>query len=184
MDNLRNKTIHLKELCVDDVSDDYLSWVNDPEITRFLEIKYQTFTKESLRDFILLCKNSDNKTLWGIYCNETGKHIGNISITCDFNREIFEAGYFLGDRDYWGTSAGLEALLLMMKYGFETYGMRRIIDGAYANNMNARFLFRKIGFEKEGKIKESHMCDGKPVDVVIYSMGREKWAEVKEKFNL
>ncbi len=38
---LESKNFHLKELDVSDISDDYLAWVNDSEITRFLEIKYQ-----------------------------------------------------------------------------------------------------------------------------------------------
>ena len=38
---LKGKNFYLKELNVSDVSDEYLAWVNDIEITRFLEIKYQ-----------------------------------------------------------------------------------------------------------------------------------------------
>jgi len=184
MDLLKNNNFYLRELDVSDVSDDYLRWVNDVEITRFLEIKYQTFTKDDLKDFVLSSKADDSKVLWGIFCNETDKHIGNISITCNLNRGVFDGGYFIGDREYWGSSAGLEALMLMMMHGFDNMNMRRIIAGAYSNNMNARFLFHKIGFEKEAKIKESYLCDGKPVDVVIYSMGKDKWESVKNKFQL
>ena len=184
MNLLKNNNFYLRELEVSDVSDDYLCWVNDVEITRFLEIKYQTFTKNDLKNFVLSCKADKAKVLWGIFCNETDKHIGNISITCNLNRGVFDGGYFIGDRGYWGSSAGLEALCLMMKYGFDNMGMRRIIAGAYANNMNARFLFHKIGFEKEARIKESYLCDGEPVDVVIYTMGEERWEVVKNKFKL
>jgi RimJ/RimL family protein N-acetyltransferase len=181
---LESKNFHLKELDVSDISDDYLAWVNDSEITRFLEIKYQVFTKDSLKKFVSECRTSDSKTLWGIYCNKTNKHIGNISITCNVDRGIFDGGYFIGDKEYWGTSAAFEALTLMMKYGFEVRHMRRIIAGAYSNNMNARFLFHKIGFNKEAKIKESYMYDNEPVDVVIYSMGKDRWEKVKNQLGL
>ena len=181
---LKGKNFYLKELNVSDVSDEYLAWVNDIEITRFLEIKYQNFTKDSLKKFVTECRVSDSKTLWGIYCNKTKKHIGNISIKCNFDRGIFDGGYFIGDKQYWGTSAAFEALLLMIKYGFEVQDMRRIIAGAYSNNMNARFLFHKIGFEKEASIKESYMYDNKPVDVVIYSIGKNRWKKIKNQLKL
>lgn len=181
---LRSKNFHLQELDIYDVSDDYLDWVNDPELTQFLEIKYQKFTKDSLKKFITDCRSSENKTLWGIYCNNTKKHVGNISITCNLNRGIFDGGYFIGDKDYWGTSAAFEALTLMMKFGFEVKHMRRIIAGAYSNNMNARFLFHKIGFIKEARIKDSYMHKNVPVDVVIYSMGQNRWEELKSQFDL
>ena len=181
---LKNKNFYLKELVTSDVSDDYLSWVNDPEITRFLEIKHQAFNKSDLIEFIIDCYKSTNKNLWGIYCNKTSKHIGNISITCDTDLGVFDGGYFIGDREYWGTSAAFEALTLMMKYGFDYCHMRRIIASAYSNNMSARFLFHKIGFERGARIKESHICDNLPIDTVIYSMSFDKWTEVNKHLEL
>lgn len=181
---LKNKNFYLRELCVFDVSDNYLLWVNDPEITYFLEIKYQTFNKSDLIEFVKSCQKNPYKTLWGIFCNKTNRHIGNISITCNPNTGVFDGGYFIGDREYWGTSAAFEALVLMIKFGFEFYQMRRIIASAYSNNMNARFLFHKIGFVKEARIKESHLCGNSPIDTVVYSMCKNQWNEIKRHLKL
>ena len=62
---LKNKNIYLRELTLDDVGVEYLSWVNDKEITRFLEIKYQNFTIDDLKDFITACQKNDSKVFWG-----------------------------------------------------------------------------------------------------------------------
>ena len=181
---LKNKNFYLRELAPEDVGAEYLSWVNDKEITRFLEIQHQTFDKIALNEFVSECLKSKSKVLWGIFCNKSDKHIGNISITYNINVSIFDGGYFIGNKEYWGTSAGFEALTLMIKYGFDHLSMRRLIAGCYVNNMNARFIFHKIGCQKEARIKEKYLCDGKPVDVVIYSMDQEQWAVAKVKFGI
>ena len=181
---LRNKNFYLRELTLEDITEKYLRWVNDKEITRFLEIQHQSFTVEDLRNFVTECQKSESKILWGIFCNKTNKHIGNISITYNTNVATFDGGYFIGDKEYWGTSAGFEALLLMIKYGFDHLKMRRLIAGCYSNNMNARFIFHKIGCQKEARIKEKYLCEGKPVDVVIYTMDSNQWLFTKDRFGL
>ncbi|MBR3618373.1 MAG: GNAT family N-acetyltransferase, partial [Bacteroidaceae bacterium] len=76
---LQGERIYLRRLTEDDVSDDYVRWMNDPEINQYLESRFHTHTIESTRAFIR-SETNENKYQFGIFVKETGKHIGNIKI--------------------------------------------------------------------------------------------------------
>ena len=94
--------IYLRPLCLNDVSEKYLSWVNDPYITEYLGIgkkclKYQDLVKyvedspkNGRYNFAVITKNSKN-------------HIGNCSIySINQENKKFEIGWFIGDKNFWG----------------------------------------------------------------------------------
>ena len=71
--------IYLRRLTEDDVTEDYVRWMNDPEINQYLESRFSVQTIESTKAFIRSVTN-DNNYQFGIFVKETGKHIGNIKV--------------------------------------------------------------------------------------------------------
>ena len=60
-------TITLKVFKESYINDEYLSWLNDKEVTKFLEIRFQKQTSRSALSYIKSFKNSKNKVLWAIF---------------------------------------------------------------------------------------------------------------------
>jgi len=80
MDNsikLSYKNYYLRTLTKKDVGEKYLRWVNDKEVTKYLEIKYNTYTHEVLLDYVSSFENTDTKFLFGVFTKEGDEHIGN-----------------------------------------------------------------------------------------------------------
>ena len=66
---LPNKLLTLKVLSHKDVSDEYVSWLNDYEVVRFTEQKYAKHNKEGVIDFVKDKLNSNVDVLFGIFFN-------------------------------------------------------------------------------------------------------------------
>jgi [ribosomal protein S5]-alanine N-acetyltransferase len=182
---LQYKNYYLKKFTIADISDSYINWLNDPEVNKFLEAKYQTWNYENTRVYIESFQNTKAKFLFGIYTLEGDKYIGNGSIsTVNYNTEVFEFALFVGDQSYWGKGVALEVSLLLLKFGFDELKLRKVFGGAYSNQIASRFTLKKIGLVQEAKLREKYIFEGKPIDHVIYSLDRDGWNVVKKKFSL
>lgn len=70
-----------------------------------------------------------------------------------------ELGYWIGE-PFWGKGIATKAVELIIKYGFEQLGYRRIYAGTYAFNTGSMKVLEKNGFEKEGVFKKAVMKNG------------------------
>jgi hypothetical protein len=69
-------------LGLEHVSDEYVNWLNDAEVIRYLETGGD-YTREKLQDF--LSSVEKNQILfWAIHLKSNNKHIGNINIFNSF----------------------------------------------------------------------------------------------------
>ena len=72
--------LHLRRLETEDVNEIYASWLNDPEINKYLETRHEPQTIESCKRFVEACNNDPGSYLFGIFLKENGTHIGNAKI--------------------------------------------------------------------------------------------------------
>ena len=77
-ENLRGEAITLRPLTVSDFTDQYLGWLNDPKINRYLETRWEEQTKNTIELFLEEMEKSVKSVLFGIFFK--GKHVGNIKI--------------------------------------------------------------------------------------------------------
>lgn len=70
---------------------------------------------------------STEKYMWGIYPNDSSDPIGTATLY-DINRQhgSGEIGLLIGERNYWGKGASIEAIELIAQFAFETGGLRRL----------------------------------------------------------
>ena len=112
IEGLRIKLIPLKE---SNASQRYTSWINDPEVNKFLDTKKTTI--EELRKYIKDRYNDPNCLFLGIYTKNTNLHIGNVKLEpIDFENKIATLGTLIGDKEYWGKGYATESynLLIML----------------------------------------------------------------------
>ncbi len=80
-------------------------------------------------------------------------------------------GYWLGE-DYWGRGIATEALKLVTEYAFSTFKLRRLEAVVYPWNPASARVLEKAGYEREGRLRKSHIKNGRPVDVFLYAIIR------------
>jgi len=142
----------------------YLCWLNDNEVTRYLEI-FEPYSLEQLKQYLESVEKNNNMLFWAIHLKENDKHIGNIKVD-PINRfhGYGEYGIMMGDRSEWGKGYAFEASKTVIDYCFEQERIRKITLGVVYENTSAVSLYRKLGFEVEGIYKQhgfynGHYCD-------------------------
>ena len=165
---LQGERIYLRRLTEDDVSDDYVRWMNDPEINQYLESRFHTHTIESTRAFIRSVTNENNYQ-FGIFVKETGKHIGNIKIgSINQYHKYADIGFLIGEKNYWGKGIATEAIKLVTDFAFNTLKLHKLFGGLYSPNVGSLHAFQKNGYEQEGIKKSQYLLNGVYYDDIMF----------------
>jgi RimJ/RimL family protein N-acetyltransferase len=147
----------------------YHAWMNDPEVTRYLESRFRPHSVESLREFIAAQQRKGGDCLFlALTLREGGRHIGNIKLEpIDWVHRRGEVGILIGDRSYWGKGYATEAIELLTAFAFRTLNLHKLTAGAYSVNVGSVRAFEKAGYVREG-LRPSHCwCNGAYVDLVL-----------------
>jgi ribosomal-protein-alanine N-acetyltransferase len=153
----------LRPLLPDDVTATYVSWLNDPAITAFLETRFIAQNEATVRAFVAAQTADPDSLLFRMALIEDDIHIGNIKLG-PINRHHASAqiSLFIGDRKWHGKGLAIEAISAVTRWAFDTCGLKRIEAGCYSENFASLQAFLKAGFTIEGFRRSSHMTvDGR-----------------------
>lgn len=157
---LQVESIFLKPLAAEMVTEEYVGWLNNPEVNQYLEVRHFNNTLETCKEFVELTNSDPCSYLFGIF--DHNKHIGNAKL--GFINTIYKRGQislFIGDKSYWGKGIGYQVVHALTEFGFTQLGLHRIEAGCYANNQASLRVFLKAGYTVEGFMREHVMSDGK-----------------------
>lgn len=158
---IKSKNLILRGIQPSDVDGPYFSWMNDFEITRYLESRFFPHTKEEMLQFLRETANGRNLML-AICKKDDGKHIGNIKIgPIDFIHRRAEMGLLIGDKEEWGKGYASEAIQALANFGFNELNLFKIWAGAYIENIGSIKAFEKAGFKKEAELKNHFFSQGR-----------------------
>ena len=77
---LFGKEIFLRRLSPDDVTIDYVNWLNDPEVNQYLECRHNKHTLSSTKDYVSELSSEDSsQLLFGVFTSQGERHIGTIN---------------------------------------------------------------------------------------------------------
>lgn len=149
--------LSFRTLREEDVTDEYVGWLNDPESNKYLEVRHSHQTLDTCRSFILACNADPSTYLFGIFLKSTGKHIGNIKIGfINVVHKRGEVGLFIGDKQCWGRGYAAQAVREITKYAFSELRLQRLEAGCYEPNLASLNTFLKVGYKLEG-FKRMHV---------------------------
>lgn len=168
----------LRTLTPEDASERYLAWLHDPEVTRYLQVRFVDYTLDKLGQYIA---SHDNVTrfLFGIFTKD-GLHIGNYSLRVNRLHEKANIGVMIGDRDYWGKGVILESRAAILDFSFDAIGLFKVKGASLSNNRAAVFNYQRQGWAQEGIRRGEFICDGARVDCIEYAMYRDLWQKLKK----
>ena len=72
--------LYLRPIRQTDVSQRYCDWLNDSEVNRYLETRYQAQTMDDIAEFVRQKIASMDEYLTAICLNDGDRHIGNIKL--------------------------------------------------------------------------------------------------------
>ena len=126
--------------------DDYLTMVNDYEnVSSFIGGRKEAYTEEQERQWVQ-GKQKEKAAVYSMLEKKSRSFIGNIEFM-DLTDEQGELGIAITaemqDRGY-----GTEAVMAMIKYGFDQLGLQRVFLRTNPNNGRAIRVYEKCGFRE------------------------------------
>ena len=76
---------------------------------------------------------------------------------------------------YWGRGIMREAVERMIAFGFEEMGLNRIQALIMSSNSRSIGLVQRVGFTREGVLRDYSVFEGKRMDEHMYSLLRREW---------
>ena len=160
--------LSLRPLTPGDVTDRYLGWFRDPEVTRWLEAS--DISREDAIAFMREGEKSGRYRIYAICDKSSGLHVGNIKLgDILFEHGVSDLVTVLGDRVYWGRGYATEAIELCKDMAFERLGLRKLSAGMYADNIASLKAYSKAGWLIEGFMHDHSLRDGKTQDRILVS---------------
>jgi ribosomal-protein-alanine N-acetyltransferase len=113
---------------------------------------------------------------WGITLKGDDKLIGSAGFYkwIQPGRYQAEMGYDLNPA-FWGKGIMTEALISIIQYGFDQMGLHRIEVLISHHNKRSQELIRRLGFKREGVLRDHYFIEGRFSDDVIFSLLKEEW---------
>ncbi len=174
--------VYLRPLERTDLNDRYLGWLNDPEVTRYLETGIFPTTPQDLERFYEEVTASRNQIILAIVEAKSGRHIGNVKLgPIHWIHRSATLGILIGEKKSWGKGIGIEATRLMVEYGFNRLNLRRIDLGVFADHESAVRCYEQVGFKTEGRMREALVRDGEYKDRLWMGLLRSEYLEKKGK---
>lgn len=169
----------LRSLEVDDVDQRYLKWLQDPEVVRYQNARFEDISERKLREFVAGHDN-DKTFLLGIFEHRSGNHIGNHRAVCDLNHLRAHIGVMIGDKSFWGSGIVMETRAALLDFLFEDRGIHKVCGSVYADNVASVYNYQALGFKAEA-IRVSHvLSDEHRCDLIEFALFRDAWAKRQE----
>lgn len=172
--SLETKRLFLRTLHAEDATDAYLSWLVDPQINRYLEIRFsKVIGVPELESFIKKVNESKADLMLGIFRKVDWMHIGNIKLGPIIEPHSRAAvGFMIGDKMSWGQGYATEAIVEMSRYGIQVLGLAKITAGCYENNLGSAKALSNAGFTHEATISSDVTFEGRRIASLIFGLNR------------
>lgn len=112
---------------------------------------------------------------WAIVDRETQALVGSCGLSSINERHRrAEIGYDLAP-DHWGKGIATEAVTRVLQFAFEELGLNRIEASVMSGNQAAERVLTRLGFQREGVLRQYKVSRGVARDYTLYSLLRDEW---------
>lgn len=158
------------------ICDDYIRWLNTPDVNRFLEVRYVRQSRETATTFVRNSREDPMRYFWGIQIDKPGRLVGTASLTINPEAASGEIGLMIGEKDAWGKGVSNEVIDLIAQFAFGALKLGRVTGGTYAVNAGMNFTFKQMGFRLENVLRKHRQIeDGTFVDEFRWSATSDGW---------
>lgn len=145
------RVVQLRRKHIGDARRDW-TWRTDDEIAVLDAVPVSRLSYEEFREQMRwqLEAETHYRNMFAIETVE-GRHIGNILLyNVDQGQREAELGIIIGEREFWGSGAGREAVTLLVDHVFTVTSLTRIYLHTLDWNVRAQRAFASAGFRQCG----------------------------------
>lgn len=171
---LQGEKVYLRCLEPEDVEYFYQFVNNDVEARRLTGTQ-RAFTKGQIEAYFASIAQDDSRVQFGIFLQENNQLIGDTAIL-DINAKNRSGSFRIAiDTRLAGRGYGTEATRLMLDHGFGMLNLHRIELDVYSINERAIHVYEKVGFKREGVLRDAHYYNHDYYDVVMMSILEDEY---------
>ncbi|HEY8293457.1 MAG TPA: GNAT family protein [Thermomicrobiales bacterium] len=109
-------------------------------------------------------------------CDESGRLIGRVEYEgFKLPERAAELSILIGEKETWSKGYGSEAVTLLLEWLFNDRGAHRVWLVVFPENTRAQRAYEKVGFVREGTLRETWIVDGRWHDEHVYGMLRRDY---------
>jgi len=158
----------------------FVNWLNDPEVLQHLLIgvPMSLAQEEKWYEHNLTLDSAEQPLVIEINLGDEWVPVGNISLMDVSSTDRYaELGIFIGEKQFWNQGYGGEAIELMLVHGFNHLNLNRIYLRVFETNPRGIRCYERVGFVKEGRMRQARFEDGHYIDVLLMSVLRSEWQD-------
>jgi ribosomal-protein-alanine N-acetyltransferase len=121
---------------------------SDPDVARYLGGEKRQNPEELAKRirFYMDCCDEQGFGMCPMFWKETGEMIGAAGLQPLEDTGLIEVGYSIV-KPFWGRGIGTEAARGWMEFGFNNFGLERIVAVAVVGNTASTHIMKKLGME-------------------------------------
>jgi len=154
------------------------AWWNEPELRRAMGDRRHISSLDETEAWFEaeIGKSSPSEGRTFAIADLGGDILGTISYgSYDTRDRACDVGMYLGEPDSRGKGCGAEALRLMLGYLFGDLGLNRVRLLVHPSNDVAIRCYEKVGFVREGYLRQCRYYAGKFHDFLVMAMLAGEW---------
>jgi diamine N-acetyltransferase len=156
----------------------YHEWINDPEVLAGLGISLPMSMTDEEKWFDGTTQREQAQKPLAIEIKEQDgwRVIGDCAFfDIDWTSRAAEFGIMIGDKSVWDQGYGTETVRLLLRHGFATLNLNRIVLRVFDDNPRAIRAYEKAGFTQEGTLRQAAYKNGAYHDLHVMSVLRSEW---------
>lgn len=149
------------------LTDQYIAWLNDPDVVRFSENRHRTHSLEACTAYVLGF-SSGPSLLWAIETTDLG-HVGNVTASVDPKNRNADIGILIGDARAKGRGLGKAVWSAVLDFLCGEDGLDKVTGGCLATNIAMVRIMQQSGMIPDGKRSGHYLWEGKRIDLVYFA---------------
>ena len=150
-----------------------VEWINNPANNRFLHYDLPLCIEKTGKWFDAISTRTDR---FDAVIEVDGIPVGTIGLlSIDHKNGKAEFYVAMGETVFKGKGVAAAASRLLLRHAFEDLELNRIYLFTEVDNIPAQRLFERLGFEREGELRQDVLSHGCYANRFVYSYLKEKW---------
>jgi len=168
IERLVGPRVEVRPFAAEDLTPDYVGWLNDAEVVRYSNQRFRRHTAESCRAFFEGFTDSASQFL-SLRLREGDRAVGTMTVYHVPSHNTADVGIMLGDRAQWGKGIGQEAWSLVIDWLAGEGRVRKVTAGTLRCNRAMLTLMQRAGMHEEAVRKAQELVNGLPEDMIHYA---------------
>ena len=155
------------------------AFCDDPDIAWCIVGAPTPYPAEYAEKWVRECAiglDNEEKYAFLICIPETGEVIGDTMLNLDVRDRRAELGYLLA-KSHRGKGYAFEAASAIVDFGFRNLMLNKIYAGVWTANQPSVNVLEKLGFTREGVLRQHDLKWGEFLDDARYGLLRSEWEQ-------